>query len=63
MQVLGQRADHLGGIVRRLIVLLVVIAAGIPLILCLIALLFPYLLALAVGVLILRLVSWYRGRW
>lgn len=63
MQVLGQPADRLGGIVRRLIVLLVVIAAGIPLILCLVALLLPYVLALAVGLLAVRFIVWYRQRW
>lgn len=49
--------------VIRVLVVIVMVAAGIRLIFELLAPVVPYLLAALVVFTILRLTNWYRGRW
>ena len=49
--------------VVRMLAVLVAIAAGIRLIFWLLAPVWPYLMAALIAFAVIRLVSWYRGRW
>jgi hypothetical protein len=47
----------------RMLAVVVLIAAGIRLVFWLLAPVWPYLLAAPIVFTVVRLVSWYRGRW